>query len=120
SATDSPGRGTGGRVLPPAPAGWDARVGLRVRTRFHQDRVSHFVHPVPSRSSQSLRAPSWDGAHVCPWAIPAPWLISTGNVHGLERLRVADASIMPNILRANTSLTYMMIGRRVVECTRLE
>ncbi|TFZ02835.1 glucose-methanol-choline oxidoreductase [Ramlibacter henchirensis] len=33
-------------------------------------------------------------------------------VHGLQRLRVADASIMPNIIGGNTSAPAMMIGER--------
>lgn len=34
----------------------------------------------------------------------------TLRVHGLENLWVADASIMPNVTRANTNLTAIMIG----------
>lgn len=36
-----------------------------------------------------------------------------GRVHGLEGLRVVDASIMPDCIRANTNVTAMMIGERV-------
>ena len=36
-----------------------------------------------------------------------------GRVHGLDHLRVADASIMPNCIRANTNVTTMMIGERL-------
>jgi choline dehydrogenase len=36
-------------------------------------------------------------------------------VHGLENIRVADASIMPNVVRANTNSTTIMIGERVAE-----
>ena len=36
-----------------------------------------------------------------------------GKVHGLDGLRVADASIMPNCIRANTNVTAMMIGERI-------
>ncbi|MCH7801749.1 MAG: mycofactocin system GMC family oxidoreductase MftG, partial [Chloroflexi bacterium] len=36
-----------------------------------------------------------------------------GNVHGLEGLRVADASIMPDCIRANTNVTSMVIGERI-------
>ena len=36
-----------------------------------------------------------------------------GKVHGLEGLRVVDASIMPNCVRANTNVTTMAIGERV-------
>lgn len=36
-------------------------------------------------------------------------------VRGVEGLRVADASVMPNIVRANTNLTCIMIGERVAD-----
>ena len=41
-----------------------------------------------------------------------------GRVHGLEALRVADASIMPDCIRANTNVTTMMIGERVADFIR--
>ena len=41
-----------------------------------------------------------------------------GRVHGLEALRVADASIMPNCVRANTNCTTMMIGERISDFIR--
>ena len=36
-------------------------------------------------------------------------------VHGVERLRVVDASIMPRITRAPTNLTTIAIGERASE-----
>jgi choline dehydrogenase len=36
-----------------------------------------------------------------------------GKVHGLRGLRVVDASILPDCIRANTNVTTMMIGERV-------
>ena len=36
-------------------------------------------------------------------------------VRGVEGLRVADASIMPDVIRANTNATTIMIGERVAE-----
>lgn len=36
-------------------------------------------------------------------------------VHGLVGLRVADASIMPDIIGGNTSAPSMMIGERAAE-----
>jgi choline dehydrogenase len=36
-----------------------------------------------------------------------------GRVHGIEHLRVADCSIMPDCVRANTNATAMMIGERL-------
>jgi choline dehydrogenase len=39
-------------------------------------------------------------------------------VHGLDGLRVVDASIMPQVVRANTNATCIMIGERVVDWVR--
>jgi choline dehydrogenase len=39
-------------------------------------------------------------------------------VRGVDGLRVVDASIMPNIVRANTNLTCIMIGERVADWMR--
>jgi choline dehydrogenase len=36
-------------------------------------------------------------------------------VRGVEGLRVADASIMPDVIRANTNATSIMIGERVAD-----
>jgi choline dehydrogenase len=38
-----------------------------------------------------------------------------GRVHGVRSLRVADASIMPDCVRANTNATVMMIGERMAD-----
>ena len=38
-----------------------------------------------------------------------------GKVHGMENLRVVEASIMPDCIRANTNVTTMMIGERVAD-----
>jgi choline dehydrogenase len=38
-----------------------------------------------------------------------------GRVHGLEGLRIADASIMPDCIRANTNATTIMIGEHVAD-----
>jgi choline dehydrogenase len=38
-----------------------------------------------------------------------------GRVHGVDGLRVVDASIMPNIPRANTNLTCIMIGEHIAD-----
>jgi choline dehydrogenase len=41
-----------------------------------------------------------------------------GRVHGLDNLRVVDASIMPDCIRANTNVTTMMIGERLADFMR--
>jgi choline dehydrogenase-like flavoprotein len=38
-----------------------------------------------------------------------------GRVHGLDGLWVADASIMPDCIRANTNATTIMIAERVAD-----
>ena len=38
-----------------------------------------------------------------------------GRVYGLENLRVVDAAIMPDCVRANTNATTMVIGERVAD-----
>ncbi|NQW16269.1 MAG: mycofactocin system GMC family oxidoreductase MftG [Chloroflexi bacterium] len=38
-----------------------------------------------------------------------------GHVHGVDALRVADASIMPDCIRANTNATAMVIGERIAD-----
>jgi choline dehydrogenase len=43
-----------------------------------------------------------------------------GRLRGIEGLRVADASIMPDIVSCNTNLTSIMIGERVAEWMRGE
>lgn len=39
-------------------------------------------------------------------------------VHGIEGLRVADCSIMPDCIRANTNVTAMMIGERLADLVK--
>ena len=38
-----------------------------------------------------------------------------GNVHGLQDLRVIDASVMPNVIRANTNATTIMIAEKMAD-----
>ncbi len=48
-----------------------------------------------------------------PTTDPLAVVDQTGKVYGVERLRVVDASIMPDCVRANTNATVIMMGERV-------
>ncbi len=66
---------------------------------------SHNYHPVGT-------------AKMGPASDPYAVVDAHARVHGLDGLRVVDASIMPNIVRANTNLTCIMIGERVAQWMR--
>jgi choline dehydrogenase len=67
--------------------------------------VSHLVHPVGT-------------CKMGPATDPMAVVDQHGRVHGVPGLRVADASIMPDLVRANTNLTAIMIGERVAALMR--
>ena len=68
---------------------------------------SHNFHPVGT-------------AKMGPASDPGAVVDAQCRVHGVEGLRVVDASIMPEIVRANTNLTCIMIGERVAALVRSE
>jgi 5-(hydroxymethyl)furfural/furfural oxidase len=49
------------------------------------------------------------GAHDDPQAVVDP----AGRVHGIEGLRIADASVMPTVPRGNTNLPTIMIAEKI-------
>jgi choline dehydrogenase len=53
-----------------------------------------------------------------PSSDPLAVVDQTGRLHGLARLRVADASIMPDCIRANTNATCLVIGEQIAEFVR--
>ena len=63
----------------------------------------------------------WIGQHLSgtckmgPDSDPMAVVNQHGQVHGIQGLRVADASIMPDCIRANTNLTTIMIGERIAD-----
>lgn len=50
-----------------------------------------------------------------PAADPMAVIDQRGRVHGIAGLRVADCSVMPDCVRANTNATAMMIGERLAD-----
>ncbi len=74
---------------------------------FLHANVSHLVHPVGT-------------CKMGPADDPLAVVDQSGRVYGVEGLRVADAAIMPNVPRANTNLTAIMIGERIADFMRNE
>ena len=79
-----------------------AHVGAAV-TDFSTDaairaNVAHYYHPVGTARMGD------DPLAVCD---------ARGRVHGLDRVIVADASLFPQIMRANTNLPAVMAGERI-------
>ena len=50
---------------------------------------------------------------MAPETDPLAVLDQFGRIRGLEELRVADAFLMSDVIRANTNATSIMIGERV-------
>jgi choline dehydrogenase-like flavoprotein len=69
---------------------------------YIQAHVSSYAHPVGT----CKMGPSSD---------PSSVVESSGLVHGTSNIFVADASITPQIVRANTNLTCLLIGFRMAE-----
>lgn len=74
---------------------------------YLRQTVSHYVHPV---GTARMGRDGDDGAVVDQYC----------RVRGVDGLRVVDASVMPNIPRANTNLTCIMIGERVADWMQQE
>jgi choline dehydrogenase len=91
------------------------------------DIVEELISPVESDLAtddtldQWLLKNVWIGQHLSgtckmgPDSDPMAVVDQYGRVHGIEGLRVADASIMPDVIRANTNCTAIMIGERVAD-----
>jgi choline dehydrogenase len=80
--------------------------------------------PSDEELASMLRRTARSGYHPCGTAKMGPAddaeavVDQYGRVHAVEGLVVADASIMPEVPRANTNLTSIMIGERVGEWIR--
>jgi choline dehydrogenase len=80
----------------------------------------------PRQLGDYIRANCYTGYHpvgTCrmgPDGDPEAVVDQHGRVRGVGQLRVADASIMPNIVSAPTNLTCIMIGERIADWMREE
>ena len=108
------------------------REGLRLCLKLaeheaFQDIIEERIEPLDSDLESDDALDDWmmrevtTGQHISctckmgPASDPLAVVDQRGKVHGLEGLRVVDASIMPDCIRANTNVTTMMIGERVAD-----
>jgi len=91
-----------GDRVEPADAGLDSDAALDAWLLRHV-RTSHHI------AGTCKMGPADD---------PLAVVDQTGKVHGIEGLRVADASLMPDCVRANTNVTAMLIGERIADFIR--
>ena len=94
------------------------------------DIIEEITEPPPSALESDDALDEWlrrevvTGNHLTstcrmgPSSDPTSVVDQFGRVHGIEGLRVADASIMPDCVRANTNVTTMMIGERIADFIR--
>ncbi len=109
-----------------------AREGLRLAVRMsgHPDfdnvlaeRVAPSDEVIESDDAldEWMMKEATTGQHISgtckmgPASDPMAVVDQHGGVHGVEGLRVVDASIMPDCIRANTNVTTMMIGERIAD-----
>ncbi len=89
--------------------------------------IGRRVHPADSDLESDAALDLWmkryvgTGHHISctakmgPSTDPMAVVDQYGNVYGAAGLRVVDASIMPECVRANTNATVLMIGERVAD-----
>jgi len=114
---------------------WDRqrlREAVRLCVRLlednlYRDIVDHRISPTDQDLESDEALDNWmlrnvsTSYHVSctckmgPASDPMAVVDQYGWVRGLEGLRVADASLMPDVGRANTNVTTIMVGERVAE-----
>lgn len=111
--------------------------GLRLSWRIiHSDAMSRFVDEVRAPTPEMMESDealadyirattstTWHVVGTCRMGQdgdPMAVVDQHGRVRGVDGLRVADASIMPDIVSCNTNLTSIMIGERVADWMKRE
>jgi choline dehydrogenase-like flavoprotein len=110
-------------------------IRLAIRLAAHptfQDLLRDRVSPTDTDLASDQALDAWlmrnigTSHHICgtckmgPASDPMAVVDQYGRVHGLDNLRIADASIMPDCIRANTNATTIMIGERVADFLKAE
>ncbi|MCY4579804.1 MAG: GMC oxidoreductase, partial [Chloroflexi bacterium] len=108
------------------------RMGVRLANRLSEHPelaqiIDELHEPTPNQLDSDDALDEWIRREVStmhhisctckmgPESDPLAVVDQHGRVHGVEGLRIADASIMPDCPRANTNVTTIMIGERVAD-----
>ena len=104
------------------------RLGIRLSEHeSYKNLVKRIIEPEPADLASDEALDQWlmrtvtTSQHISgtckmgPGTDPLAVVNQHGQVHGIQGLRVADASVMPDVVRANTNATTIMIGERVAE-----
>ena len=109
--------------------GLKLNIELAKRPEFRRI-ISELVSPEPALLDDESALDEWirrnvgtmhhisGTAKMGPDSDPMAVLDQYCRVKGIEGLRVADGSVMPDCIRANTNATIMMIGERVADFIR--
>ncbi|MEZ4864379.1 MAG: mycofactocin system GMC family oxidoreductase MftG [Caldilineaceae bacterium] len=110
-------------------------IRLCIDLTHHQDFeaiIDHRIQPTEAELATDAALDQWilqhpaTGHHsssTCkmgPASDPLAVVDQMGRVHGVEGLRVVDASIMPDCVRANINATVLMMGERMADLIRDE
>lgn len=94
-----------GAAIKPGRLVWDGAAAYALTDEDIVDAAGPMFHP---SSTCAIGAPNNPLAVVDPQC----------RVYGVQGLRVADASVMPSVVSANTNMAAIMIGERVAEFMR--
>ena len=107
-------------VLAAPPAWRRAAIGRAIAPgRLVADETKSY--PIPDEEILTASGSSFHPSSTCAIGAPDNPLAVVDphcTVYGVEGLRVADASVMPRIVAANTNTPTMMIAERVAEFIR--
>ena len=97
------------------------------RQESYKDIIDQLINPSPQDLTSDDALDDWLMRYVrtshhasgtCkmgPESDPYAVVDNKGQLHGFRGIRVADASIMPDCIRANTNLTTMAIGELIAD-----
>ena len=107
------------------------RLGLRISDHpLFRDIIAERLNPTDADLASDAALDNWLLRNACTQhhssgtckmglaADPMAVVDQYCKVHGLEGLRVVDASVMPDVIRANTNATTIMIAEKVADWMR--